>query len=36
VVVMGVPYIERCRCDHATLHRLLSMYLLGGAVDFGT
>jgi hypothetical protein len=25
VVVMGVPYIERCRCDHAMMHRDLSM-----------
>jgi hypothetical protein len=25
VVVMGVPYIERCRCDHAIMHRHLSM-----------
>src|SRR5215216_1061345 len=25
VVVIGVPYIESCRCDHAMMHRHLSM-----------
>jgi hypothetical protein len=25
VAVIGVPYIERCRYDHAIMHRHLSM-----------